>query len=206
MRFSKIVAKRLALYPHIDRRTLYPMGTRTGSVAAHVFRRRYLGEIAEVGRWPIARQRFTAGKLNVSITHSPPSLTLVPEPKGPSRSGEERAFLVKAFRAHTTRRDPKVNVARSPREGEETVICRYMAIGDPRASDHGLILGDGEILTPNLLLGVQSGGSPGPIRLFLNACQSGTGAKVWADRGFPRHPGTEQRRAVIAPPLGNRRS
>jgi CHAT domain-containing protein len=168
--------------------------------------RRHLGEIAEVGRWPINdRQEIPRAKLNVSNLHAfaAESYSGAGNQRDLLEALNERKFLVETFQAipHPATRPAIDEWLRSTQTSDETVHMALQGYSDPRASDQGLILGDGEILTPNLLLGVQAGGSPrGYSLVFLNACQSGTGGESLGQvAGFPGTLARNGTGAVIAP-------
>jgi CHAT domain-containing protein len=168
--------------------------------------RRYLGEIAEVGRWPINdRQETPRAKLNASNLHAfaAESYSGAGNRKDLLEAVKEREFLVETFGAipHAATRPVIDEWLRSTQTSEETVHMALHGYSDPRASDQGLILGDGEILTPQLLLGVQSGGSARAYSLvFLNACQTGTGGESLGQvAGFPGTLARNGAGAVIAP-------
>lgn len=168
--------------------------------------RRYLGEIAEVGRWPINdRQETPRAKLNVGNVHAFAAefYSSAGNRKDLLEAVKEREFLVETFGAipHAATRHAIDEWLRSTQTSEETVHMALHGYSDPRASDQGLILGDGEILTPHLLLGVQSGGSARAYSLvFLNACQTGTGGESLGQvAGFPGTLARNGAGAVIAP-------
>lgn len=176
------------------------------SAAAAPTGKRYLGEIAEVGRWPINDHQQTP-RANLDINNIQ---AFAAESYSGSKTRQdlpealnERKFLVDNFQAvsrDATR--PAIDAwLGAAQKGDETVHMALHGYSDPRANDQNLVLGDGQLLTPNDLLGVRADGKPRAYSLvFLNACQSGTaGQTLGQAAGFPGVLARHGAGAIIAP-------
>ncbi|MCK1480745.1 CHAT domain-containing protein [Bradyrhizobium sp. 197] len=169
--------------------------------------RRYLGEAARVGRWPI-NDDFAAPRAGLELGDFHVVVASSYETTGSRRdlphAIAEAEFAVTKFGAmrHEANGAEIAEWLASPRPNAETLLLALHGYSDPRANEQRLILGDGHEMTPADLLGLD--GKDRPPRpysvVFINACQAGTGGQTLGQvSGFP---GTLTRRgtgAVIAP-------
>lgn len=170
-------------------------------------KRFFLGEVAEVGRWPLDAARevppaeLTIGQMHVFAAESYSGAGVL---KDLPEALEERHYLKKTYGAIShDGTGPEIDAwLRSTQAGEEAVHMALHGYSDPSADVQHLILGDGSKLTPHSFLGLDAERRIARkySLVFLNACQTGAaGQTLGLVGGFPGVLARSGAGAVIAP-------
>jgi hypothetical protein len=157
----------------------------------------FLGQVARIGRW------WTAVSGGAPRSHRKiENLSAVAATKYNGFGGwqdlphalAERSWLVKEFQADFKARPVEADLPQIQNWlGEQPPLSGHLGhialhgYADAQENAQGLVLGDGKVLTPNLLAGdFYAGDVPRFEAIFLNACQVGTaGERLGRMAGFP---------------------
>lgn len=157
--------------------------------------RAFLGGVARIGRWWTgaglpgpASSRSIEHLSAVAATQYATHLTVVTLPFAKAeRDWLSTTYKEIAIQVEAQYPDIETWLDTAPRRRGHLGHIALHGFSDAQANVHGMILGDGKVLTPNRLAGeFDEGDTPRFEVLFLNACQVGTaGERLGRIEGFP---------------------